>query len=932
MTDVPTAASALPDDTDGQVRNFAELPVADALSILETSRDGLAEEEAARRLKLFGENRLPRPPKAKWYVEFAGNFVHFFALMLWVGAALAWFAGLPELALAITVVIVVNGIFSYWQEYKAERAAEALEALLPHQVTVRRDGVEKLIPAQRVVRGDLLILSEGETVPADARLVAAERLRLDLSSLTGESRPVPRSTIAHADGRQPLAFCPNLVFAGTSVAGGRGAAVVYAIGARTEFGRIARLTQAQTKTLSPLEKELQRVTRIVTLLAVGLGALFFVVGFAFGGLSLAAAFIFAIGIIVANVPEGLLPTLTLSLAFGVRRMAARKALVKKLSAVETLGATTVILTDKTGTLTENEMTVRELWLDGRFLKVGGLGYEPAGTIETDGNADRKAAVELLRTAALCCDARLAAPEKGGRRTVVGDPTEAAILVAAEKIGLSGEKLKAFERLAELPFDSVRKRMSTLQRIDGRTTACVKGALNELLRFCTGLRANGKTVGLTEKRRRAVQTAHDELALKGLRVLAVAVREIDSHEKMADGEWRTSDIERDLTLLGLVAMEDPPRPEVAAAIESCRRAGIRVAMVTGDDGLTAAAIGREIGLHESPPRVITGRELDALDEIALSKILTGTDFLFARVAPEHKLRLVETFQKLGEVVAVTGDGVNDAPALRRADIGVAMGVTGTDVAREASDMVLTDDNFASIVYAIREGRAVFDNIRKFVGYCFVSNAAEMMPFVFFVLFGVPLPLTIMQVLAVDVGTDLFPALALGAEKPEPDVMNRAPRRRRESLLNYPTLVRAYLWLGMIEAALALGAYFYAQWLAGWRPGAAFVADGAVYSVATTVTFAAIVAGQVGNVFAWRSERQSVLTIGFFGNRLLFWCLAAEIGLMLALICIPPVARIFGMAPPLAAHWPVIIACAPLLLLLEEARKFFVRRADKKKLSV
>ena len=873
-------------------------------------------------MELFGANKLPHVQKRKWYLELAKNFVHFFALMLWIGAVLAYLAGLPQLSWAIIIVIIVNGFFSYWQEYQAERAAEALQALLPHQVTVRREGEEKLISAETVVRGDILILSEGETIPADARLISAEELRLDLSSLTGESRPVPRSTHTHIDGNQPLAFFPNLVFAGTSVAHGRGESVVFAIGAKTEFGRIARLTQEQTKELSPLEKELQRVTRIVTILAVGLGALFFIVGVWFGGLSLTKAFIFAIGIIVANVPEGLLPTLTLSLAFGVRRMAKRKALVKRLSAVETLGATTIILTDKTGTLTENEMTVREIWASDKFFKVRGNGYEPIGEIELNGK--EKTISELLRTAALCCDAHLIPPNAEIKRwTAIGDPTEAAILVAAEKIGLSPDVLKTFERLAELPFDSTRKRMTTIQQIDGKSIACVKGALNEMLRFCSKMRWNGKEIPITSEHKQIISEAHNLMAHKGLRVLAVANREIGAKEKKANGEWRTAEIERDLTFLGLLAMEDPPRPEVAEAIKSCRQAGVRVAMVTGDDGLTAAAIGREIGLHAETPKIITGAELDKIDEVKLTKLLKNSEVLFARVAPEQKLRIVETCQKLGEVVAVTGDGVNDAPALRKADIGVAMGVTGTDVAREAADMVLTDDNFASIVHAIREGRAVYDNIRKFVGYVFGSNAAEMMPFVVFVMFGVPLPLTIMQVLAVDVGTDLFPALALGAEKPEADVMNRPPRKRSEGLLNFPTLLRAYAWLGMIEAGLALFGYFYAQTLAGWQFGEPFISSGAVYLTATTVTFAGIVMGQIGNAFAWRSERQSIFKLGFFSNRLLLWCIAVEIGLMLLLIYVPPFPQIFEMSPPTVEHWILIGTFGVILLLLEELRKFFVR---------
>ncbi len=908
------------------VKNYAVLSVEDILLALETDHTGLSEREAIRRFQVFGANKLPRAQKRFWYLELGKNFIHFFALMLWIGACLAWFAGLPQLAYAIVIVILVNGFFSYWQEYQAERAAEALQALLPHQVRIRRDGDERLISAESVVRGDILILSEGETIPADARVTFAEKLRLNLSSLTGESRPVPRSSIPHIDGDQPLVFSPNLVFAGTSIAGGRGEAVVFAIGANTEFGRLAGLTQEQTKEVSPLEKELHRVTRVVTILAVGLGALFFVLGIMVGGLSFTTAFIFAIGIIVANVPEGLLPTLTLSLAIGVRRMAKRKALVKRLSAVETLGATTIILTDKTGTLTENEMTVREIWLNNEFCAVRGKGYEPVGEIEISGTfeSQRQKVLEMLRTAALCCDARLVEPKgKSQHWTTIGDPTEASILVAAAKIGLTRENLKNFERLSELPFDSTRKRMSTIHRFDGESIACVKGALNETLKYCSNIDWNGVRIELTTDHRRMIEEAHDSMADKGLRVLAVANRVIDSGEKKRNGEWRASEIERKLTFLGLIAMEDPPRPEVHSAIESCQQAGVRVIIVTGDDGLTASAVGREIGLHPQQPRIITGRELDAMDEIALTKLLADSAILFARVSPEHKLRLVETCQKLGEVVAVTGDGVNDAPALRKADIGVAMGATGTDVAREASDMVLTDDNFASIVDAIREGRGVFDNIRKFIGYVFVSNAAEMMPFVIFVLFGVPLPLTIMQVLAVDVGTDLFPALALGTEKPEQDVMTRAPRKRSEALLNYSTLIRSYVWLGSIEAGLALLGYFYAQWMAGWRFGEPYISSGAVYVTATTVTFAGIVMAQIGNAFAWRSERQSIFSLGFFSNRLLLWCIAAEIGLMLVIIYLPAIAWVFETSPPSFDHWLFIASFGIILLMLEEARKLYAR---------
>ena len=918
--------------------DWAMLTADRAMSALVTGPDGLSETEAAARFARYGANSLPPVRRRPWYIELTSNFVHLFAMLLWVGAALAWIAGLPQLTWAIIAVIVINGSFSYWQEYQAERAAEALEALLPRQATVRRDGVEQLVQASDVTLGDVLVLREGDAVSADARIISADQLRLDTSSLTGESRPVPRYAAPAERADSATAALPNIVFAGTSVAGGRGEAVVFATGAATEFGRIAKLTEAQRERPSPLERELEQVTRIVTVLAVFLGVVFFIVGTAAGGLTGVEAFLFAVGIIVANVPEGLLPTLTLSLAIGVRRMARQSALIKRLSAVETLGAATVILTDKTGTLTENQMTVRELWT-GCAYRITGVGFDVKGKLESLGNSDggdEREALELVRIAALCCDAHLVSSKEDRRNSsedclhsshspgAIGDPTEAAILVAAAKLGLSQEELARSPRVAELPFDSTRKRMTTIHRIEGEVVACVKGAPSQVIHLCSQLKSNGTVIPLDDDHRRVAQAAHDAMARRGLRVLAVASRRLDS-VPLRNG-WLAKEVERDLTLLGVLAMEDPPRKEVPSAIAACRRAGVRVCMVTGDKGLTAAAIGREIGLHTADPRIVTGAEIDSLDDDAISGLLENNDLLFARVAPEHKLRLVEAFQRRGDIVAVTGDGVNDAPALKRADIGVAMGETGTDVAREAADMILANDNFASIVAAIEEGRGVYDNVRKFVAYIFASNIPELVPFIAFVLFRIPLPLTVMQVLAVDLGTDLIPALALGAEPPESDVMRRQPRSRNERLLNLPTLIRAYGWLGMIEAGLSLGAYFFTYWMAGWRPGLPMVQSGSVYATATTMSLAGIVACQVGNLFACRSDRQSIARLGVAGNRRLFAAIAVEVGMLLALVYVPAIAAMFGLAPLSLNHWLLLVTFAPLLLCLEEGRKSFVRRSS------
>jgi len=917
--DGATAAAAL--------FRLAALPADEVAASLGTSTNGLRAEEAATRRLRFGANLLPRIPKRPWYFELAANLFHLLALLLWAAAALSWMLGTPQVAIAIVAVIAINGLFSFWQEYEAERAAEALQQLLPHQVTVRRAGREQTIPAADVVPGDLLILTEGESVPADARVILSQELRIDASCLTGESRPAPRLDRAvSAEGSTP-AMVANLVFAGTSVVRGRGEAVVFATGATTEFGRIARLAQALPERPSPLEREVSLVTRIITLLAVGMGIIFFMIGTWVGGLAPLTGLLFAIGMIVANVPEGLLPTLTLALAIAVRQMAAYKALVKRLSAVEALGATTTIVTDKTGTLTENEMTVREVWAGGIGYRIDGTGYEPAGDVEAidgDDPPDLAGVKELLRTAALCCDAQLIAPaQAGGRWSAMGDPTEAAILAAATKIGIDRNALEAWPRLAELPFDSVRKRMTTIQEIDGEAVACVKGALSELLPRCAEINWRGLAHPFDDRLTRATRDSHDQLTGRGMRVLAVAARRLDPHLRR-DHDWHAEEVETGLTLLGLIAMEDPPRPEVPGAIAACRQAGIRVVMVTGDDGRTAAAIGREIGLVTGDCTIVTGADLEVMSEVALDAALDRPEVVFARVVPDHKLRLVRALQRRQEVVAVTGDGVNDAPALKQADIGVAMGATGSDVARETADIVLTDDNFAAIVGAIELGRAVYDNVRKFLTYILTHNVPEAAAFVAFVLFKIPLPLTVMQVLAIDLGTDILPALALAMEPPEPGIMRRPPRKRSERLLNRATILRVYLWLGLLESGLVLGGYLFAMWCGGWRPGQPMPAGGPVYLAATTMTLAGIVACQAGNVLSCRSSTQPIWRLGLTTNPMVLAGIALELVLLAALIYVGPLARIFSLEPLQARQWMVLATFGPLMIAFEGTRKALARR--------
>jgi P-type Ca2+ transporter type 2C len=906
------------------------------LDSLGTSEAGLTSVEATKRLGQYGPNEIREIRGRAMIWKFLENFYHLFAIMLWVGGILAFVGGMPQLGWAIFAVILINAVFSFWQEYRAEKATEALKLMIPRNAKVIRDGQTIQIPASDLVPGDLMVLEEGDAISADARLIEEFELRANMATLNGESEPVRKTAAPHADPNLTVIEMPNLVFAGTSVAYGGGKAVVYSTGMDTQFGKIAELTQSVEEQLSPLQKEMSKVVQLVAILATSLGVAFFLLGYYVAGLSLIEGFVFAVGIIVANVPEGLLPTVSLSLAMGVQRMAGRHALIKKLSSVETLGCTTVICTDKTGTLTKNEMTVRDVWVNGQHIEVSGTGYAPSGEFARAGdplNQEQEKALEILmRAASMCNNARLIPPATPDEAwTILGDPTEAALLVAAKKAGFDYEaELDKTRRVFELPFDSVRKRMTTVH-MDHRfgRIGYVKGAPKEVLDLCTRVATVEGDEPLTDEMRAKAVAQNDEFARTGLRVLAMAYRPIGKEEN----DYSPAQTERDLVFVGLMAMMDPPRDEVAKAVEECHTAGIEIIMITGDYGLTAESIARRIGIIEGEQaRIVTGNDLNDMADVDLEAALAEKNILFARVSPEHKMRIAQALKRMDHIVAMTGDGVNDAPALKVADIGVAMGIAGTDVAKEAADMILTDDNFASIVNAIEEGRAVYDNIRRFVSYIFTSNIPELVPFLLMVIFRIPLALTVMQILAIDLGTDMLPALALGTEAPEPGLMNRPPRPRNERLLNRKVLLRAYLFLGTIQAAVCMVAFFFLYWSYGWRPGmnmftfgAMAVGGSTVYILATTMTHGAVMTTQIGNGFAQRTNVQSIFKVGFFSNTFLLWGILVEVLMFCALVYIPGLAQVFHHGPiNLWPDWAFLIAVIPTLLVADEIRKFFVRR--------
>jgi calcium-translocating P-type ATPase len=834
---------------------------------------------------------------------------HPLAILLWVAAALALSTGITSLAIAIVVVITVNAIFAFVQELHAERAVEALREYLPERANTIRDGQLRSIPASELVPGDLLVVSEGDRISADARLISGA-LEIDASALTGESQPVLR-TAGVANAAETLLQAEDLIFSGTACTEGDARAIVFATGMQTQLGRIAALSQRTMIPPSPLEIQVRRVAWLIAAIAAALAAAFIPVATLGAGLSFSSAVTFAIGLLVGNVPEGLLPMITLVLALAVRELAHRGALVKRLSAVETLGSTDVICTDKTGTLTANQMTVTCLWTS-------------AGEMQPDEITSTTRGAEplhsFLQVSALCSNARRTA------EGFAGDPTEIALLRMSSD-PLEPQGVTPDTRLTQFHFDPAAKLMSTVDMRDGGTWLDTKGAPESVLPLCISIQMEEGPRALTRTGRDAIDARVADYAAHGLRVLALATRLLDAGAALPAVR---EEAERDLCFLGLVGLFDPPRPEASVAVARCHEAGIRVIVISGDHPLTTTAVARSVGIVKGEPTVITGGQIDSMDDDALAGLLRRSEeIVFARSSPEAKLRVASVLKADGHVVAMTGDGANDAPALREADIGVAMGKSGTDVARESALMVLTDDDFATIVVAVAAGRRVFANIRKFIFYIFTHATPEVVPFLLFALTGgrIPLPLTVLQLLAVDIGTETAPALALGREPAEPGLMREPPRPRNEGVIQPSMLIRAWLFLGIIATILELGAYLLVLLRAGWRPGDPTGTGSALhasYREATTITFLSMVMGQVGTAFAARTEHASTMSIGILSNPALLWGIAAELVMAAAFIYAPPLQDVFGTAPlPL----PYVAMTLPFPFVVwgaDELRRYLLRR--------
>ncbi len=896
----------------------------DLAAELETDLDrGLAPTEAAARLELFGPNEIGgRPPPSPVRI-FLSQFTDFMVLVLIAAAAVSLLLGDAGDTAAILAIVVLNAVLGFIQEYRAERAMEHLRELAaPTARVVRGGSPEETIPAAAVVPGDVVLVEAGDRVPADMRIIEAHGLQAQEAALTGESAPVQKSASAPKD-PAGTADLPNVLFMGTEIVAGRGRGLVVATGMETEFGKVAGLIQGAGGDPTPLQSRLSELGRYLVLACLAVSALVVWAGL-LRGEELYDMILAGVSLAVAAIPEGLPAVVTIVLALGVQRMIRRNVIVRKLPAVETLGCATVVCSDKTGTLTENEMTVRRLWTPARSYIVTGQGFDLRGTIRPDpreGPAADDAALRLiLAGGVLCSNAHLegSGNRRRGRVTVRGDPTEGALLVAGAKAGLLRAALqKRFPRTAEIPFSSERRRMTTVHRWDGdRTAVFCKGAPDTILELSTHWHAVSGARPLSPAERDRILAASDAMAGAGLRVLGVAYRILPGPPSASD--LGSGMVETGLVFAGLVGMSDPPRREARGAVEVCRRAGVKVTMITGDHPATAVAVARELDLFDpklpAERQVVTGRELDRMSDRTLAHRAPECR-VYARVSPGHKLRIVRALRRRGEVVAMTGDGVNDAPAVREADIGVAMGQTGTAVTKEASDMVLTDDNFASIVAALEEGRVIYDNIRRFIRYLLACNTGEVLTMLLGAVFRLPLPLLPIQILWVNLVTDGLPAMALGLQAPEADVTSRPPRSPRESIfargLGFKILVR-----GVIIGLSTVAAFV-------WTLKAA----GQDLSVARTVAFATLVLCQLVHAYDCRSDRRAYFEVPLSSNWYLVGATTISLLMLLAVIYVPAARPFFRTAPLGPAEWALVVAASTWGQVVLGLRRGFLRRSGR-----
>ncbi len=896
-------------------------PIAAVADVLGTSlSSGLSPEEAAARLKDCGYNELSEKPRPSFWKRLWDQLTSFLVIILIVASVISIFIGEYVDAAAILAIVVLNAVLGVIQESRAEEALAALKRMAAPEAHVIRGGRLITIPARELVPGDLVILEAGNYVPADLRLVESVNLRIDEASLTGESTPAVKHADVVLDRGLALGDRDNSAYMGTLVTYGRGRGIVVATGMHTEIGLIADMIQSFEEEPTPLQVKLDQLGKWLGIAALAVCAIVFGVG-VLRGIPVLEMFITAISLAIAAVPEGLPAVVTICLALGLQRMVRRHALLRKLPAVETLGSATTICSDKTGTLTKNEMTVVRIYSDGELITVTGEGYDPRGEFRQNGHevdVRRPGGVrDVLLGAALCNDARLetSGADATGQQTyrMVGDPTEGALVVAAAKAGLWKSDLEEqYPRVAEIPFDSDRKRMTTIHKDANGYVAYTKGAGDIIVYLCDTYEQDGQVLPMTDQARERILRIQEQMAGDALRILGVARRHLDA----IPPEDRMHEVERGMTFVGLLGMIDPARAEVRDAIAVARRAGLKTVMITGDHDRTAMAIARQLDLLTPGRQLVTGAELEQMPDEELAEMVNEID-VFARVSPHHKVRIVEALKSRGHIVAMTGDGVNDAPALKRADIGVAMGITGTDVSKETADMVLTDDNYASIVAAIEEGRIIYSNIRKFVYYLLSCNVGEILVVFLATIFNWGLPLTAIQLLVLNLVTDGAPALALGLEKGDPDIMDRPPRPVNEPIINRPMVI------GIITQSIAIAAATLTAFLIGrmWFGG--------TEAHAQTMAFTTLSISELLRAYTARSERHPLISIGIWSNRFMQWAVLASLAIIMAIIYVPFLDPIFDTAFLTLREWEVILPLVFVPAIIAELTKWVWRRLDKRR---
>lgn len=885
-------------------KRWYNLTINKTLHEFDVSSEGLSEDEAKLRLEIHGRNEIIAEEGVAWWKLLAEQFLSLLIVILIIAAIVSAFIGQVIEAVAIIVIVILAGLLGFIQEFQAGKAIESLKKMAAPNATVLRNGEEKIIPAAEIVPGDIIILQTGDKIPADARIISAKNLRVDEAALTGESFSVEKIEKEISDTRAALGDRKNMLFMGTSVTYGRGKAIVTATGMKTEFGKIATMLKDTKSRRTPLQDNLDQLGKKLGIYSIVLAVAMSLLG-VLEGYPVVTMFIWGVAIAVAVIPEALPAVVTISIALGVRRMVKRKALIRKLPAVETLGATNVICTDKTGTLTQDQMTIRKIYAGGRLYDIQGSGYSPDGEIKINGNSakiSKEEALQKLFIAGVLCNDTVLSYEDGVY-SIIGDPTEGSLVVAAKKAGIDyGEARKKFPRLFEIPFSSETKKMTSVHKVEGKIISFTKGAPEIVLENCSSQFINGTVVPLDEESVAKITEEGEKLSAKALRILALAYKELNGEE-----DYNVSS-QTEMTFLGLVGMIDPPRPEAKAAIDTCFHASIRPIMITGDHKVTAIAVAKEIGIMKNGG-ALTGRELDELSDEAFRESVKYTD-VYARISPAHKLKIVSALMEQGNIVAMTGDGVNDAPALKKADIGIAMGIKGTDVSREAADMILTNDNFASIVAAVEEGRSIFENIRKYLVYLLSGNLGTVLALIAALAFALPIPLEAVQILFINFLMDGLIAIALGVEPPEVGMMNRKPRNVKEGILHKQALIFIGV-IGFWISLITLGVFDWA------------LSKGMSEQEAMTLFFITLIFARLFNAYNCRSFKLSAFKVSFLSNKSLIVGVIISLIMTILVVNVGPLQTPFHTTAISIEYWLISFGVASTLLLVIEIMKIFLK---------